>query len=406
MSPVKKTSSSRKQSLHAAAESEQQLEARLWPSIQPGAEDSVRFWNIFFALRSGSNALTISQVQRLIDLVRAVCWVETKHGTYAGGASRGLVDVMQCADLRNPWWKELITRSSGSDRFVGGPGRSSWWADQLPAAAAADPLFDQAAAITTLTRPAAGSSDSNFSPIHSLYWGVPLLLEKMNGAAGSRTYQCGDLDRSRLLAGARAYNGGGDSLYERKVDAALKLFGGAPLVLQAAADSLPNLLNEAGHAPKPPVLSKPSPNHASRQGNIIQYLILHNTDGSLKSALARLTDPTQSVSAHYVVDRTGDIYQLVQDSETAWHAGNKPINQQSIGMEVVAWKTAQGMTAAQESALAKLARFVVDAYDIPLKNVLPHRRVRIGGTDCPGWVWPTDAELDAWTSQNLNLVSG
>jgi N-acetylmuramoyl-L-alanine amidase len=179
-----------------------------------------------------------------------------------------------------------------------------------------------------------------------------------------------------------------------KANAALAM---APAGAFFAADA-----HSAGHASKPPVVSAPSPNHASRQGNAIQYLILHNTDGPGKGSLATLRDPSIQRSAHYMVDRDGTIYQLVDDSQTAWHAGNKPINQQSIGVEIVAWKNALKMTPVQQDAVVALARFVVDAYDIRLANVKPHRAVRIGGTDCPGWIWPTDADLEQWKAQFLS----
>lgn len=159
-------------------------------------------------------------------------------------------------------------------------------------------------------------------------------------------------------------------------------------------------LNASGHVSKPVVKWDPSPNHASRQGEVIQRLVLHNTDGALSGSLARLKDPAAQVSAHYVVDRNGDIYQLVADSETAWHSGNKLINQQSIGIEIVAWNTAKGMTAAQEVSLVSLSKFILDAYAVPLTNVVPHRSIK--PTDCPGWVWPDDPSLESWKQAKLS----
>jgi len=162
--------------------------------------------------------------------------------------------------------------------------------------------------------------------------------------------------------------------------------------------------HSAGHTPKPSVIQAPSPNHSSRQGNVIQYLILHNTDGPGEGSLATLRNPdlANPRSSHYMVDRDGTIYQLVDDSLMAWHAGNKPVNQQSIGIEIVAWKQAKGMTPVQEGAVVALSRYVVDAYDVRLVNVKPHRAVRIGGTDCPGWIWPTDRDLEQWKAANLS----
>src|SRR5271165_5274547 len=124
------------------------------------------------------------------------------------------------------------------------------------------------------------------------------------------------------------------------------------------------VLPGSGHLAKPPVTWDPSPNHASRQGEKIQRLVLHNTDGPLAGSLARLKDPAAQVSAHYVVDRNGDIYQLVDDSSTAWHSGDKTVNQQSIGIEVVAWSTTKGMAAPQEVSVVALAKFILGAYTV------------------------------------------
>jgi N-acetylmuramoyl-L-alanine amidase len=390
-------------------------EAQLWSLVYSMAQASVQFWNGFLGLRSRDAALSDVQVNRWLDLIRAVSWVESKHGTYNGSQGQnGRVDTMQCADTRNSWWPELVIQSQNADRFVRGPGLSNYYAWQLPTAAASAPGFDADAAISKLADAMLGSGDPKFTKKHSYYWGVPLLIHKVNHAfAGDSTYQCGDLSTDRLTRGAGKYNASANAdTYVVNIRAALALFGGlsTPTAMEEAAVSPTHALADlvqastpAGHLPKPPVIDRPSPNYSSRQGNTIQYLILHNTDGSLQSALQTLTTAAgpHPVSAHYLVDRGPDIYQLVNDSEMAWHAGNKLINQQSIGIESVAWAQAPGMVAAQEASLIALARFVIDAYDIPMKNVLPHRRVRIGGTDCPGFIWPTDAQFDAWVKAKL-----
>jgi N-acetyl-anhydromuramyl-L-alanine amidase AmpD len=152
-------------------------------------------------------------------------------------------------------------------------------------------------------------------------------------------------------------------------------------------------------AAKPPVKWNASPNFASRNGTRIDSLVLHNTDGTLASAIQRFKDSASQVSAHYIVDRDGSITQMVNDSDTAWHSGNRDRNQRSVGIEVVAYATALGMTARQQTSLVLLGKYVLAAYSVPLSNVLPHRDIK--PTDCPGWVWPTDAEFTAWTSSNL-----
>ena len=154
-----------------------------------------------------------------------------------------------------------------------------------------------------------------------------------------------------------------------------------------------------GHAPKPPVKWIASPNHASRAGHDIDTLVLHNTDGSLSSAVNRFLDPAAQVSAHYIVDRTGEIVQMVRDADVAWHAGKRDVNVRSIGVEIVAWKTALGMTAPQEQSVRSLCRFILDAYSISLERVKPHRSIK--ATACPGWIWKADSDLAAWKKAKL-----
>jgi len=153
------------------------------------------------------------------------------------------------------------------------------------------------------------------------------------------------------------------------------------------------------HTPKPAVTWIPSPNFASRNGSAIDTLILHNTDGTLASAIQRFQNPTAQVSAHYIVDRNGGITQMVSDSETAWHSGKKDMNQRSIGIEVVAWVSALGMTNEQEASLIALCKYALDSYSIALDRVFPHRDIK--PTKCPGWVWPTDSDFTAWTTGKL-----
>jgi hypothetical protein len=155
----------------------------------------------------------------------------------------------------------------------------------------------------------------------------------------------------------------------------------------------------SGHVVKPPVSWIPSPNFASRNGNDIDTLVLHNTDASLQSTIQEFQNPANQKSAHYIVGRDGGIVQMVRDESTAWHSGNKPVNQRSIGIEIVASKAVPGITSAQEASLIQLCRYVMDAYGVTRADVKPHRAIK--PTECPGWVWKTDAELTSWKSANL-----
>ena len=82
-----------------------------------------------------------------------------------------------------------------------------------------------------------------------------------------------------------------------------------------------------------------SPNCSCGQvGTKIDKIVLHCTEGSLASALAEFqrTD-SRKVSAHYVIDRNGDIYQMVNDTDCANHCMGA--NAGSIGIEHVGSET-------------------------------------------------------------------
>ena len=71
-------------------------------------------------------------------------------------------------------------------------------------------------------------------------------------------------------------------------------------------------------------------------------ILLHYTGmPTLQEARDRLTDPKSKVSAHYLVDDTGTVYDLVDEDKRAWHAGaaywkrESDINSVSIGVEIV-----------------------------------------------------------------------
>lgn len=70
-----------------------------------------------------------------------------------------------------------------------------------------------------------------------------------------------------------------------------------------------------------------------RQGRRIDKIILHHNAGNLSVRGCFDTWQTRQASAHYQVESTGIIGQLVWDGDTAWHAGNWDANLTSIGIE-------------------------------------------------------------------------
>lgn len=70
------------------------------------------------------------------------------------------------------------------------------------------------------------------------------------------------------------------------------------------------------------IIQKPSPNKwTGRNGKKITGIVFHSTWGGTAGSLSWLCNPASQVSCHYLIDEKGAVYQLVQDADTAWHAG-------------------------------------------------------------------------------------
>jgi N-acetylmuramoyl-L-alanine amidase len=65
-----------------------------------------------------------------------------------------------------------------------------------------------------------------------------------------------------------------------------------------------------------------SPNfRVGREGHTPEAFVLHVTEGNFSGALAWCLNPSSQVSYHYLINQNGEITQMVEDKDTAWHAG-------------------------------------------------------------------------------------
>lgn len=86
----------------------------------------------------------------------------------------------------------------------------------------------------------------------------------------------------------------------------------------------------------------PSPNFGPRRDGLKpELVVIHYTAmESAEAALARLCDPQAEVSAHYLIGKQGQLWQMVEQDQRAWHAGAgewgglDDINSRSIGIEL------------------------------------------------------------------------
>ncbi|MEM9617248.1 MAG: N-acetylmuramoyl-L-alanine amidase [Pseudomonadota bacterium] len=144
-------------------------------------------------------------------------------------------------------------------------------------------------------------------------------------------------------------------------------------------------------------LEAPSPNFDER-GRGVDTIILHYTGmPTAAEALARLCDASAKVSAHYLVDENGDVYQLVDEKKRAWHAGvsswrgDTNINARSIGIEIVNPGHEFGYREfpdVQIDAVIAVLKEIRTRYDISPIRVLGHSDVAPRRKEDPGEKFP------------------
>jgi N-acetyl-anhydromuramyl-L-alanine amidase AmpD len=77
----------------------------------------------------------------------------------------------------------------------------------------------------------------------------------------------------------------------------------------------------------------------------IEFVVYHYTAGPFQASLHWLITRASQVSAHFIVRKTGDVWQLASLNERTWHAGgrtslwrgNAQVNNRSIGIEIENW---------------------------------------------------------------------
>jgi len=149
-----------------------------------------------------------------------------------------------------------------------------------------------------------------------------------------------------------------------------------------------------------------SPNHSCRNGARIDKIVLHCTEASLAGTIEEFQKSGgRQVSAHYVIDRNGDIYQMVSDTDRANHCMGT--NESSIGIEHVGTET-DSLATPQAAASAALIRWLLEQYHIPATNIFGHDFTpgycRPGGTSCPDKLFGATHDqqtIAAWVKANV-----
>lgn len=125
-----------------------------------------------------------------------------------------------------------------------------------------------------------------------------------------------------------------------------------------------------------------------RGGKKVTFIGIHYNAGNLTVEGCYNVWETRKASAHYQVEASGRIGQLVWDSNTAWALGNFAKNQQSINIEH-ANRPDGTITEACLDAGAHLVAALCKHYGLGRPqwdvNVIPH--CKISPTSCPGQIY-------------------
>ncbi|MFN7710300.1 MAG: N-acetylmuramoyl-L-alanine amidase [Holosporales bacterium] len=162
-----------------------------------------------------------------------------------------------------------------------------------------------------------------------------------------------------------------------------------------------------------------SPNFDDRPpGSTIDMLVLHYTAVDFERSIEILCDPHNPlgrVSAHYVIDLDGRIYQLVDDQNRAWHAGKSAwrgrtsLNGSSIGIEVV--NPGHDVTPrvpyreAQIESIIALSRGLIERYSIPAHNIVGHSDIAPTRKSDPGEHFPWQRLAEAGVGLQTTMIT-
>ena len=127
-----------------------------------------------------------------------------------------------------------------------------------------------------------------------------------------------------------------------------------------------------------------SPNYSlqKRLKKSINFIIIHYTGMQSEiDSIERLKNIKSKVSCHYLINRKGEIIQMVKDNKIAWHAGKskwknfKNLNKNSIGIELVNKGHEHGyqnFSNIQITSLISLCKNLKKKYRIKSENFLGH----------------------------------
>ncbi|UUN29304.1 N-acetylmuramoyl-L-alanine amidase [Streptomyces sp. FIT100] len=125
---------------------------------------------------------------------------------------------------------------------------------------------------------------------------------------------------------------------------------------------------------------------------VIDTVVIHVVQGSYRTAVRVFKDPGHGAATHYIVGKDGRVAQMIRELDVAYHAGNRGVNERSIGIEHEGFvDRPEDFTAAMYESSARLTADICRRHGIPVdrKHIIGH--VEVPGTDHtdpgPHWDW-------------------
>ena len=163
-----------------------------------------------------------------------------------------------------------------------------------------------------------------------------------------------------------------------------------------------------------------SPNFTKKPRKLsnIRHIILHYTGMQSKGAsIKKLISLNHEVSCHYLIDRLGNITNMVEDQNIAWHAGKSKwknfenLNHSSVGIELVNKGHSFGyenFSNKQINSLIKLCLYLKKKYKIKNSNILGHSDIAPLRKKDPGekfpWIKLSKNKIGTWYLEKKSKI--
>lgn len=154
---------------------------------------------------------------------------------------------------------------------------------------------------------------------------------------------------------------------------------------------------------------------AKGQDSRVEFVVIHYTSAGDATSLKVLSE--HKVSSHYLITQTAprQVYQLVDESQRAWHAGHSEwygrtyLNNASIGIEIANRGNETGhwepYSTEQIKALAILLTDIVARHDIKARDIVGHSDIAPQRKIDPGPLFPWKAlaaeGIGRWYDESL-----